>query len=188
LDKKQLLNFLKKVISGFQNSDIFALKEAANNAIGEAALANDRKLAKIALIAYSLHKMHSKQHIVRHDRWPEIKHDILFDLEKAAKAIKQKNEEEFEYRMQAAIDSVKTTDKNIGNYVQNIFEKAKVKYASTAYSLGLGLGQSAALTGADKKQLLRYIGLTKISDREATVLGIGKRLKKLKEKLKVQKT
>ncbi len=184
MQKRQLLDFLKKAISAFQKGEIFALKETANKAIEEAALSNDKRLARIALIAYALNKMSSKQHIVRHGRWPEIKHDILFDLRKAAEAFEKDNEQEFQYRLQAAIDSVKTTDGKIGNYEQNIFEKASVKYASTAYSMGLGLGQSADLTGANKKQLLRYIGATRIADREEVTLGIGERIKKLKEKLK----
>ena len=181
MEKKQLLSFLDGTVSAFEKQDIFALKEAGNKAIEEAALANDRQLAKLALVAYALFKMSGKQHIVRHDKWRDVKHDILFDLRKAAKAVESGNAEEFEYRLQATIDSVKATDKEMGNYVQNVFEKARVKYASTAYSFGLSLGQSAALTGADKKQLLRYIGVTRIADREAVTTGIGERLKKLKE-------
>ena len=175
-----MLAFLKGIISAFQKQDIFALKETANKAIDQAALENDRQLAKLALIAYCLHKMSSKHHIARHGRWQEIKHDILFDLKKAAKAIEENNSREFEYRIRAAIDSVKTTDEKIGNYVQNLFEKAKVKYASNAYSMGLGLGQAAELTGANKKQLIRYIGVTRLADREALTMGIEERLKRLK--------
>ena len=81
MEKRQLLSFLKKAIAGFERQDIFALKETANHAIKEASLASDRQLARLALIAYCLHKMSSKHHIVRHGRWTEIKHDILFVLE-----------------------------------------------------------------------------------------------------------
>ncbi len=183
MEKRQLLSFLKKAIAGFERQDIFALKETANHAIEEAALLNDRRLAKLALVAYCLHKMSSKQHIVRHGRWPEIKHDILFDLQKAAKSVKAGDEEGFERWLGAVVDSVETTDKRIGNYVQNVFEKAKVKYASTAYSLGLGLGQSAQLTETSKKELLHYIGFTKMADREAVTKGIAERLRSLKRKI-----
>ena len=79
LEHKTLLSFLKKAIAGFSKADIFALRETANNAIEEAALASDKQLAKLAMMAYCLHKISSKEHIVRHGRWKEIKHDILFD-------------------------------------------------------------------------------------------------------------
>ena len=42
--------------------------------------------------------------------------------------------------------------------------KARIKQASRAYSMGLSLGEAASLTGANKTQLLRYIGSTKIHD------------------------
>jgi len=153
----------------------------------EAALANDKQLAKFALIAYCLHKMSSKQHVVMHGRWPDIKHDILFDLEKAVKAIERGDLKAAGEKLDAVIGSVKAADESIGNYVQNLFEKAKVKYASKAYSMGLGLGQAAALTGAEKKALLRYIGVTKIADRQAVGPGIGERLKRLKKSMVVEK-
>lgn len=183
MEKKRLGAFLKRSIEAFSKGDIFGLRGIANQAIEEAALSNDHDLARLALIAYCVHKMNSKEHFARHDRWREIKHDILFDLKKADKSIRAGQEEEFNKNMNAVIDSVNATDKKMGNYVQNLFEKAKVKYASDAYSLGLGLGQAAALTGANKKDLLRYIGVTRIADRETVTLGIGKRLSMLKRKM-----
>lgn len=187
MDEKALFSFLKKVTLAFEKQDIFGLKEIANQAIENASLANDKRLASLALVSYCLHKMCSKQHIVRDGRWPEIKHDILFDLKKAAKSLEGLDLGGFDHWLGGVIGSVKQADEEIGNYVQNLFEKAKIKYASTAYSMGLGLGQSAALTGAVKKDLLRYIGITRISDRETVTYGIGKRLRSLKRKMSVEK-
>ncbi len=187
MGEKALFSFLKKVTLAFEKQDIFGLKEIANQAIENASLANDKRLANLALVAYCLHKMSSKQHIVRDGRWPEIKHDILFDLKKAAKSLEDTDLEGFDHWIGGVIGSVKQADEKIGNYVQNLFEKAKIKYASTAYSMGLSLGQSAALTGTDKKDLLRYIGVTRLADREAVTLDIGKRLRSLKRKMGVKK-
>jgi hypothetical protein len=180
---KTLLSFLERVIACFEKQDIFGLKGAANKAIEQASLENDRRLASLALVSYCLHKMASKQHIVGDDRWREIKHDILFDLKKAGKSAEAGDLEEYDHWLAAVIDSVRQADKELGYYVQDIFEKARVKYASAAYSMGLGLGQAAELTGADKKELLRYIGVTKIADREGVTAGIGERLKRLKGRI-----
>ena len=60
-----------------------------------------------------------------------------------------------------------------------------MKYASDAYFLGASLGQAAALTGADKKTLLEYIGATKLHDKEERGKGIAERLKALKKALGV---
>jgi glycerate kinase len=184
VEKKELRLFLKRTIDGFKRADIFALKEAANSAIEEASLASDRQLAKLALVGYCLYKMSSKQHIVRHGRWADIKHDILFDLKKALDSVEKGDMAGFGKNLDAVIESIRVTDKNLGHYAQSLLEKAKVKYASTAYSRGLGLGQAAALTSADKRQVLRYIGVTKIADRDAVKMGISQRLKGLKNNLK----
>lgn len=140
MGEKELFSFLKKVTLAFEKQDIFGLKEIANQAIENASLANDKRLANLALVAYCLHKMCGKQHIVRDGRWPEIKHDILFDLKKAAKSLEAHDLDGFDQWIDGVIGSVKQADEEIGNYVQNLFEKARIKYASTAYSMGLGLG------------------------------------------------
>jgi hypothetical protein len=183
LETKELKGFLEKAISGFEKGDIFALKEAANKAIENASLENNKSLARIALVSYCLHKMSSKQHMVRHERWQAIKKGILSGLRKALADIEQGNMEGFEKHIDGVISSVKKADEKMGYYVQNLFEKARVKYASFAYSMGLGLGQASSLTGANKKHLLRYIGVTRISDREEVTKGIGERLKELKGKM-----
>ena len=185
--EKALFSFLKKVTVAFEKQDIFGLKEIANQAIENASLANDKRLANLALVAYCLHKMCSKQHIVRDGRWPEIKHDILFDLKKVAKSLEAIDLEGFDHWLGGVIGSVKQADEEIGNYVQNLFEKARIKYASAAYSMGLSLGQAAALTGADQKDLLHYIGVTRIADRETVTHGIGKRLRSFKRKIGVKR-
>ena len=187
VEEKALFSFLKKVTLAFEKQDIFGLKELANQAIENASLANNKRLASLALVSYCLHKMCSKQHIVRDGRWPEIKHDILFDLKKAAKSLEGSDLDGFDHWIGGVIGSVKQADEEIGNYVQNLFEKAKIKYASAAYSMGLSLGRSSALTGADQKDLLHYIGVTRIADRETVIFGIGKRLRELKRKMDVEK-
>lgn len=187
LGKESLHRFLEKVIGAFEKEDSFGLREIANQAIEEAALGNNRQLAEIAMISYCLHKMHSKQHVVRDKSWGNIKKGIFSGLKKAEKSIIAGELEAFDKDIEAVIASVRATDKKMGHYAQNLFEKARVKYASSAYSLGLGLGQAASLTGAEKKDLLRYIGITKIADREVEKTGIGDRLRKLKKVMGAEK-
>ncbi len=183
-EKQQLVDFLSRLQAAFAKQNVFALRELGNNAIEQAAMQNSKRVAGIALVAYCLHKMHSKQHIVRHRKWPVIRKAIGKNLEKALAALHKDNVPSFERNLRNIIQSIQSTDKQMGNYAQGLFEKAKVKYASTAYSLGLGLGQSASLTGANKKELLRYIGATKMADREVVTFGIKERLRKLKGTLR----
>ncbi len=181
--KSSLGGFLRRLEDAFARQDAFALRELGNRAIEEAALANNRLLAEVALIAYCLHKLCSKQHIVRHGKWASVRKAIEGNLGRAVAALEKGNKAGFEKKLRGVIGSIQLVDRQLGNYVQGLYEKAKVKYASNAYALGLGLGQSAALTGADKKDLLRYIGVTKLHDREAVTLGIRERLERLRKRL-----
>jgi len=56
--------------------------------------------------------------------------------------------------------------------------------ASSAYAFGLSLGSAADLTGADSKELMQYIGATKIHDEEEIELNISQRIKKFSGLLK----
>ncbi len=187
VEEKQLLaGFLRELRQAFEKPDTFALRELGNKAIEEAALRNSRHIASIALVAYCLHKLHSKQHIARHKKWFSLSREIGLFLGKAADALQRDDLAAFEQNMQKVISGVQSIDLQLGNYVESIFEKARVKYASTAYSLGLGLGQSCDLTGASKKELLRYIGSTRMADREAVTFGIKERLQRLRKRMQAE--
>jgi hypothetical protein len=185
-EKELLADFLRELRQAFEKPDTFALRELGNKAIEEAALRNSKAIASIALVAYCLHKLHSKQHIARHKKWFSLSREIGLFLGKAADALQKDDLAAFEQNMQKVISGVQSIDLQLGNYVESIFEKARVKYASTAYSLGLGLGQSCDLTGASKKELLRYIGSTRMADREAVTFGIKERLQRLRKRMQAE--
>ncbi len=67
--------------------------------------------------------------------------------------------------------------------MESIFDKGTVKMASTAYALGVSIGKSAELTGADAKEVQMYIGTTKIHDEQTVKKSISKRLTELEELL-----
>ncbi|MCX6799317.1 MAG: hypothetical protein NTW59_04460 [Candidatus Diapherotrites archaeon] len=167
----------------FLQQNSFALKEAANRAIENAALANDKRMAEFAMVAYCLHKLLGKQHIVRDAKWKKLGSEILADLRSAADAMEGEDQKRFEESMHGIISSIESTDRQLGYFTQGLYEKARVKYASSAYALGLGLSQAAELTGANKKDLLNYIGATRMHDEQLSAEGIGERLAKLKQKL-----
>lgn len=182
--EKETIFFLEELKNAFQLPDIVKLKSLANSAIQQAALENDKLLAKIAMIAYCLHKLSTKEHIVQNKSWQRIRNGILENIESAVLAEKQKNLLELEKSLDSAINSVNKTDKELGFFLTSLFDKAKIKLASSAYMLGLSLGQAAELTGADKKQLLQYIANTVISEEEIPSIGIAERLEKIKKLLK----
>jgi len=178
-----LINTLNNLSKAFQAGNMRDLKRMANNTIKEASMNNDPKLAKAAVIAYAFYKIYSKEHITSNTRWQSAKKLISASLDKSIEAIQKNNEEGFQKNIQSAVKEIQVIDDKLSNYAENIFEKAKIKQASTAYALGLSIGRSAELTGADPKDLQKYIGFTRIHDEQPIKGSISERLKTLKELL-----
>ncbi|MBU2100572.1 hypothetical protein KKG83_04895 [Candidatus Micrarchaeota archaeon] len=172
-----LVESTDKIRKAFERNDLVKLRQLSNGLIEEAALKSDKVLAQLSLISYSLQKLLSKPHIIETQKWAEIRKTIIFSLNQASMHLKKKNFGEFKKELNGISEKVFEVDSSMGNYIANIYEKAKIKQASRAYALGLSLMQSVSLTGADEKELLNYIGATKIHDREKSIKGINERKK-----------
>ena len=178
-----LENFLLQLKNSFSKLEIVRLKSLGNEALHAATLENNKLLAKIALISYSLHKLSTKEHIVMNKNWTSARKAILRNLEKALNAAKQKDLENVEKQLGLVIEDVVGIDRDLGYFLTNLFDKAKIKLASRAYAFGTSLGQAAELTGANKEQLQRYIANTVIHEEKMPEMGIAKRLEQLKKKM-----
>ncbi len=177
--QRELIAAIEKLERAFKENDLLTLKRTSNESIEKAALKSDRLLAEVSLIAYSLSKLSSKEHIVKNAKWPAAKKTILVSLSRAISSLKESRLQEFERNLRKISENVTRTDEKLGHYVLNIYNKAKLKQASRAYAFGLSLSSAADLTGADKKHLLEYIGATKIHEEERSPMKIRERLKHL---------
>ncbi|MCR4368666.1 MAG: hypothetical protein NUV67_02040 [archaeon] len=160
------------------------LKRIANDSIKDAAMEDSQELAGIAVVAYSLYKILSKDHFVNNPAWPRVNAAIIGALKKSIFALARGSKKEYEKNMASVALEIRGIDDRLSNYAQNIFEKGKIKQASTAYALGLSIGQAAWLTGAQRKALQEYIGQTRIHDEQPPAKGIARRLEELRKGLK----
>ncbi|MFH1239598.1 MAG: hypothetical protein V1672_00070 [Candidatus Diapherotrites archaeon] len=180
-------NMLSEARNAFSKSDVFKLRELSNEAVRNASLNNDKFMAEIAILAYALHKLSSKEHITKSRQWETIKKNILRSMSKTISLMESENLKEFKQSLKEVVESVSDADTHLGYFSQTLYSKARIKVASTAYSLGMSLSQAVDLTDADKSRLLSYIGGTRISDEEVVHLGIAERLEKLKKELSDKK-
>ncbi|HZX20701.1 MAG TPA: hypothetical protein VFF13_06855 [archaeon] len=178
-----LISRIDALTKAFQNGKFFEVKRIGKESIKDAVVKNSQDFAAISVISYSLYKMLSKEKFTKSKRWPTITKIIVAALQKSSEALKKENIKSFETNIENAVNEIKIVDDDLSNYVKNIFEKAKVKEASTAYALGLSIGQSADLTGADKAELQKYIGFTRIHDEQVISRSLSQRLKNLKAEL-----
>ncbi len=167
----------------FLQGDFVRLRGIGNNAIREAAIYNDKVLAEISLIAYCLHKLSTKEHILKNPKWNSVRKTIADSIEESIQCVKQGRLEDFFTELESIIRNIQSIDYELGHFVRGLYEKSRVKNASEAYSFGMSLSQAADLTGADKKDVLMYIGYTTTHDESKPTTGIAERLEKLKQML-----
>lgn len=168
----------------FKKGESVELKKFSNKTIEEAALSNDKLLAQVSLIGYSLHKFLTKVHIQTDRRWPKFKTKILKTLDKSIDLLKKNEIEKFEKEIKKIITEIKEVDEDLGLFTEKIYDKARAKQAGRAYAMGLTLSQAAELTDAYKENLQTYIGKTTVHDQFIPKIGIRERLKDLKKLLK----
>ncbi|HLC79754.1 MAG TPA: hypothetical protein VJG83_05030 [archaeon] len=178
-----LLKGLQNLLDAFEKEDPPALKSLGNELIRRACAKTNYNLANISVIAYSLYKILSKEHFVKNPKWQKVSESIRTEITRAIKACQKEDYSALNIHLGHVIQNIESIDRDLSNYARNIFEKAKIKQASTAYAIGLSLNQAASITGADRKELQKYIGITTIHD-EIKETGIEQRMKILRGVLK----
>ncbi len=161
-EKMEKFQYMIRIKNAFKDRDSFKLREISNDAMKEAVLSGDKELANIAVLAYSLSKILSKLHFRRREEWKKFAKETektLYGL------VGESKEGNLSGICDTLINLVERIDHGAGNYTRGLVFKARVKLASQAYALGLSLSSAAELTGADKYELTRYVGATKIHDR-----------------------
>jgi len=180
---RHLRKRVEEISKEFARKNGVKLRIIANRTLSQAVLSNDMILAEIALIAYCLHKLSLKEHVIKSPKWKAARKQIISNLSAAAFSLKGDDLGAFVKRLDATVTRIEGIDDRLGHFAMNLFEKARVKLASDAYALGLSLSRAAELTGCDKRKLQGYIGITKMHDEEGGTLGIGERLSLLETAL-----
>lgn len=180
-----LIYDLEEVLKLFRKGEILQLRGLSNRLIRESTIENDLAKAELGVIAYSIHKIETKNHFTNNKKWHKIRNKISDNMSGAIFAIKKNDQELFFKKLKKIILDINLIDKQLGHFATSIYEKAKIKQASLAYSYGLSISRSAELTGADKKELQSYIGFTTMHDEENEQKSIKKRINELKDILGV---
>lgn len=177
---------LKEVLKLFRKGNVLQLRGLSNRLIREASVENNLAKAELGVISYALHKLETKNHIINNPKWHKVRKNVFTNLEGAIFAINNNQKELFFKKLKKIILDINKIDANLGNFAQGIYDKAKVKQASLAYSYGLSISKAAEITGADKKELQSYIGFTTMHDEENEQKSIKERVTELKKLLVIE--
>ena len=181
-----LVRKMERLKTLFERENHIELRKFSNEMIEQAAVENDRILAEISVIAYSLLKIESKEHIVKSGKWPKVKQAISDAIAKGISSLEKSKFWIFKVDLERIAKNVASVDNYLGMYVQKTSDKARIKQASRAYAAGMSMRQASALAGAEPSQVMEYIGRTKIHEEARSDLGIKDRINKFRQSTRGQ--
>ncbi len=156
LERKKTIDLIQQY---FLVSHDLNLKKISNTISSEAIMSNNRDLMYFSYFPYMLYKIMTQPHIIHSPRWDKNKKTILayFDT------LEKRNLDEYPKEINYFISLFRIENKDLYYYFKNILEKSKVKKASDCYEHGITINKAVELTGAERVEVVRYLGNSKIN-------------------------
>ncbi len=156
-----LIKAISQVQSYLSAKRFVQMRKLADNFLDSALSQNDPLLIDLSLILYSLHKLCLKQEFKNKEKKELFLNQIESLLSESLTAVQSKNLNLAKKKLSKIFLIIEKYDSKLSYYMRNVIDKARIKYASKAYSKGMSLSKAVELTNADKTMVLDYIGATK---------------------------
>ncbi len=163
-----------------EKANIAKLKDLGSDFAEQAFVRQDPRLVEFSIIAYSLAKFLEKPYIVSTPKWTDFRQEIDEGLDEVMGAVKKQQEQEYLAAVEKILHKILDLSATLGRFVTSVVDKARIKAATQMYAHGASLGAAAKLAGANKKELAKYIGTTRIPEKYAT-LPVKRRLEEIEK-------
>tara|TARA_Y100000310_G_scaffold344950_1_gene460716 strand:- start:2576 stop:3136 length:561 start_codon:yes stop_codon:yes gene_type:complete len=173
-----VLRILKETQGAFDTGDIVKVKQLSNQTVHTAAITQDGDNVVVAVLVYALSKILEREHYREMEGWDIFYKALIKNLNLATKSLEKKDIEKFRDAIGAIRNSLNKIDKNLGQYIKDVFYKAEINKAFKLYEHGLSSEQTAKLLGVSLWDLSGYIGQSSVSEAYASeTLPIPERIK-----------
>jgi len=168
LQEEQRVNIIRvldEAVKSIKDGNIVLLKDLSNETIHDASTVQDQYSITIAIIIYSLSKIHEREtHYGQFKGWRTFCYDCVRGLELAKNRLEKFDIKGFDREIKNYLNTLKKLDTKLKNYIQDVFERAKLNKASRIHEHGVSIGRTAELLGVSRYELMDYVGKTFISD------------------------
>jgi len=154
--KEDILEVLKQAILLIDTEEHpgQGLTEVSDHVIHDATLYQDEDSISTAILVYALSKTVGKccekEIPFRHFAEP---------LRKMHTYLSKDNYKFFRDELKRAIHEIKKTDEKLNVYVQEVFERAKIKKGSKMHEHGISIARTAEILGISQWELQQYVGI-----------------------------
>lgn len=175
-----LSEIITAIADAVEERDVHALRKISNKSLDMISLGEKPEFLTPALLGYAFAKIIQKPHY-----WKGRSQAVFFNkaLGKLGRAAQVADSDQpaatrLLEETAAMIGELDVADKR---FVKSLLDKSKLKISSTLYAQGFSLDRAVEMTGADKRELIRYIGKTVMFDRVKSPKSIRERLRPLQQ-------
>ncbi|MEW6328895.1 MAG: hypothetical protein AB1468_02135 [Candidatus Micrarchaeota archaeon] len=176
-----LFEAISEIHEAFRKRDINRLRKASNKCAASTAVDENRQMLSLALTSYALSKILEKTHYVDYKKKDEFTRVVSDKLRACVSLAKEGKTSEFDATLNDVRALMESLDERKKRYARNLFDKARLKVASTLYAQGFSLSRAVEFTGADKRDLVGYVGKTLMFDRAGKTKTMVARLKDVRK-------
>ena len=171
-----------EIRKAFIDENIPLLRELSNRYTDKGVLKESKEFIDMSIIGYALSKMLEKPHYKDYRKWGEFKKSVMTQLAICKMHLKERSKADVGETIESMVHAIGEVDEEMKRYCTKLIDKARIKKAAQIYGKGLSLGKAAEITGADRKQLLDYVGKTLAHEfDDLKTLSIKKRVKNARE-------
>ena len=154
--KEDILNVLKKAINLLDKAEHpgQGLTEISDHVIHDATLYQDEDSISTAIFIYALSKTIGKCC----EKGIPFK-QLIIPLKKMQDHLNKNNYKLFRDELKQAIREIKKADEKLNVYVQEVFERAKIKKGSKMHEHGVSIARTAEIIGISQWELQEYVGI-----------------------------
>ena len=172
--KKDILavfNELIIILKSKQYTDTRKIKELSNHIIHNASVFQDEDSVSVAILMYSLSKI-----MERKDNDLDF-NKILSILNSSVSSLKNNDDENFRKSIKNLFNFVKTIDKKLKLYINEVINQAEIKKGCKLCEHGVSVARASQVLGISRWELMHYLGKTTLIDKFSEPVNVPQRLK-----------
>ncbi len=178
IEVKHVLDVLKQVKTAIETNNTSKLKFLSDQTIHSASTKQDEDNISLAVTIYSLGKIFERQDYRNLKGWEDFNRLITTSLNNSIKYLEKNDLENYKKNFVLIGKAINKISGKLKNYIEQVFEKAKVNKASRIYEHGISLGKTANLLGVSLYDLVNYTGGTGIADTDLNqTIDVKQRIK-----------
>ena len=166
-----VLSDLSRILKERKETDASEIKSLSNHVIHNASVFQDEDSISVAILIYSLSKI-----IERKEKELDF-NKILSIINFAISNLKNNNEEGFRKSVKYFFSFIRTLDKGLRLYINEVINQAQIKKGCKLCEHGISVARASEVLGISRWELMHYLGKTTVVDQYNDSINISIRLK-----------